>query len=93
MTAPASRSTRTPEECQALADRQRGGEDLGFSDAFVKAWASPGGAGKSKAPPAKAEPKAEAKAEPKAEAKAEPKAAAKADPKAKADTKSKSKSK
>jgi hypothetical protein len=33
--------TRTPEECRALADRQRAGEDLGFCDRFVREWKSP----------------------------------------------------
>jgi len=40
--------TRSPAECCALANRQLAGEDLGFSDAFVKTWASAGTAPKVK---------------------------------------------
>ena len=58
-------STRTEEECIELANRQAKGEDLGFTDRFVKTWATVPVKG-AKAEPAKAEP---AKAEP---AKAEP---------------------
>ena len=73
-------STRTPEECTALANRQKAGEALGFSDEFVRQWAGKGGA----APAAKAEaaPAAKAEAAPAAKAepeKAEPAAGAKAD--------------
>lgn len=32
--------TRSSDECRALADRQQGGESLGFSPAFVAEWAS-----------------------------------------------------
>ena len=74
--------TRTEEECVELANRQKKGEDLGFTDAFVKMWATAPGKAAAPAPPKAEAPKAEApKAEaPKAEApKAEAPAAAKAD--------------
>jgi hypothetical protein len=32
-------ATRTPAECRHLAERQRAGEELGLSDAFVSEWA------------------------------------------------------
>lgn len=32
--------TRSSDECRALADRQQGGESLGFSPAFVAEWAT-----------------------------------------------------
>ncbi len=69
--------TRTEEECVELANRQKKGEDLGFTDAFVKMWATAPGKAAAPAPPKAEAPKAEA---PKAEApKAEAPAAAKAD--------------
>ena len=33
--------TRTADECRELADRQAAGDDLGFTDDFVRAWRSP----------------------------------------------------
>lgn len=60
--------TRSPDECRRLADRQAAGEDLGFSDEFVKTWRTPpearaskvagvpAPAGPSIAAPAKADP-------------------------------------
>ena len=65
--------TRTDAECVELANRQRKGEDLGFTDTFVNTWATvpaKGAAAPKKAAPKEAEP---AKAEP---AKAAPKEAA-----------------
>ena len=57
-------TTRTPEECTALANRQKAGEDLGYSDEFVRQWATKGGASAAKAEAApKADPPAP-KAEP-----------------------------
>lgn len=32
-------ATRSEAECRELARRQRGGEDLGLTDAFVSEWA------------------------------------------------------
>jgi hypothetical protein len=57
--------TRTDEECIELANRQRKGEDLGFTDQFVNSWATvpaKGSAAPKKAAPKKPEP---AKPEPK----------------------------
>ena len=42
--------TRTPQECAELANRQRAGEDLGFSQAFVDEWATAPAAKKAAAP-------------------------------------------
>ncbi len=69
--------TRTDAECIELANRQRKGEDLGFTDQFVNTWATV--PAKGAAAPKKAAPKAApAKAAPKkaAPAKAAPKKAA-----------------
>ena len=46
--------TRTPDECRQLADRQAAGEDLGYSDDFVRDWRSPAPAPKVVAPQAPA---------------------------------------
>jgi len=32
--------TRSPDECAAIANRQRSGEELGFSRQFMARWAS-----------------------------------------------------
>jgi colicin import membrane protein len=79
--------TRSPEECRALADRQKAGEDLGYTDAFVRAWATPGGADKTAAARIEAEKAAAAKAaaDKAAADKAEAAAKAEADKKAAAD--------
>jgi len=36
---PSHKPTRSDAECRELARRQRAGEDLGLSDAFVDEWA------------------------------------------------------
>ena len=60
--------TRTEEECVELANRQKKGEDLGFTDAFVKMWATAPGKAAAPAPPKAEAPKAEAPAAAKADA-------------------------